>query len=264
MYPYAEIFRWTTEFGGWEAASDGDETALSDRRPATPAEVVMEEVVFQVFANAADGTFITDRERRIVYWNPAAEEILGYSYDQAKARTCCRILRGRDDQGQPICREHCSVAATTLRSGAVASFDMFVQIRSGDRCWINISTFAIPANGDRASWIVHLFRDVTQNKLREQLLHEILKAAMELQGEDPSRAASKVQGDQPFTGLTNRECEVLRLLAQGLSTRDIARWLSISPTTTQNHIRNILRKLYVRSRLEAVVLAYRSGFVSEE
>ncbi len=51
--------------------------------------------------------------------------------------------------------------------------------------------------------------------------------------------------------------EVLRLVAGGAGTRDIAGLLSISVETVRNHIRNILHKLKVHSRLEAVALAHR-------
>jgi DNA-binding NarL/FixJ family response regulator len=61
--------------------------------------------------------------------------------------------------------------------------------------------------------------------------------------------------------LTARELEILRLLAEGLTTADIARRLFISGKTVGTHIEHILRKLGVHSRTEAVALAYRDGLV---
>lgn len=66
------------------------------------------------------------------------------------------------------------------------------------------------------------------------------------------------------TDLTDREREVLSLLAQGLSTNDIARSLSITSSTVRNHIRNILQKLHVHNWLEAVVYAFKQGLVDKE
>ena len=57
--------------------------------------------------------------------------------------------------------------------------------------------------------------------------------------------------------LTDRELEVLKLVATGLNNRDIARELFISENTVKNHIRNILEKLQLHSRMEAVVYAVR-------
>jgi two-component system NarL family response regulator len=61
----------------------------------------------------------------------------------------------------------------------------------------------------------------------------------------------------PTPRLTERELEVLKLVARGLNNRDIARELFISENTVKNHIRNILEKLQLHSRMEAVVYAVR-------
>jgi DNA-binding NarL/FixJ family response regulator len=61
----------------------------------------------------------------------------------------------------------------------------------------------------------------------------------------------------PAPRLTDREMEVLKLVAQGLNNRDIAKELFISENTVKNHIRNILEKLHLHSRMEAVVYAVR-------
>ena len=61
----------------------------------------------------------------------------------------------------------------------------------------------------------------------------------------------------PVPRLTPREMEVLRLVARGMHNRDIARELFISENTVKNHVRNILEKLQLHSRMEAVVYAVR-------
>jgi DNA-binding NarL/FixJ family response regulator len=61
----------------------------------------------------------------------------------------------------------------------------------------------------------------------------------------------------PAPRLTEREMEVLKLVAQGMNNRDIAKELFISENTVKNHIRNILEKLHLHSRMEAVVYAVR-------
>lgn len=62
--------------------------------------------------------------------------------------------------------------------------------------------------------------------------------------------------------LTDREREVLQLLAQGLSNDQVAAKLYISPQTVQTHIRNVLSKLRVHSKLEAVALAAKAGAIA--
>ncbi len=61
----------------------------------------------------------------------------------------------------------------------------------------------------------------------------------------------------PTPRLTERELEVLRLVATGLNNREIAKQLFISENTVKNHVRNILEKLQLHSRMEAVMYAVR-------
>jgi two-component system NarL family response regulator len=61
--------------------------------------------------------------------------------------------------------------------------------------------------------------------------------------------------------LTGREIEVLRLASDGLTNRQIGRRLGISENTVKNHIRNILEKLHLHSRMEAVLYAVREDLI---
>jgi DNA-binding NarL/FixJ family response regulator len=74
-----------------------------------------------------------------------------------------------------------------------------------------------------------------------------------------SNLAKKAEAKQamPSPRLTSRELEVLKLVAQGMSNKEIAAELYISENTVKNHVRNILEKLHLHSRMEAVVFAVR-------
>jgi two-component system NarL family response regulator len=73
--------------------------------------------------------------------------------------------------------------------------------------------------------------------------------------------ATDERPQMPSPRLTDREMEVLKLVAQGLNNRDIAKQLFISENTVKNHIRNILEKLHLHSRMEAVVYAVREKMI---
>jgi len=67
--------------------------------------------------------------------------------------------------------------------------------------------------------------------------------------------------DSPVASLSDREAEVLRLMATGLSNAEIAARLHVSAETVKTHVSNVLTKLNVRDRTQAVIAAYESAFI---
>jgi DNA-binding NarL/FixJ family response regulator len=94
---------------------------------------------------------------------------------------------------------------------------------------------------------VHMGQSLISPSMASKLLNEF--AAMARKDEEKQQ--------MPAPRLTDREMEVLTLVAQGLNNRDIAKQLYISENTVKNHVRNILEKLHLHSRMEAVVYAVR-------
>jgi len=74
-------------------------------------------------------------------------------------------------------------------------------------------------------------------------------------------AAAPGRGGRVTELLTDRECEVLRLVAAGMSNGEIADHLRISPATAKTHVAHLLTKLDARDRVQLVIIAYQAGLV---
>jgi NarL family two-component system response regulator LiaR len=117
----------------------------------------------------------------------------------------------------------------------------------------------------RAGAISYLLKDVEP----EELASAIRKAARGeavLDSRVASRVVQELQGlrkDEvnPFTELSEREFEVLRLIAAGKSNAEIAETLVIGESTVKTHISNVLKKLHLEDRTQAAVYAWQEGIV---
>ncbi|GAA1263592.1 response regulator transcription factor [Sphaerisporangium rubeum] len=91
----------------------------------------------------------------------------------------------------------------------------------------------------------------------QSLINPAMAAKLISEFANMSRKEAERPPQLPVPRLTEREMEVLRLVAKGMNNREIAKQLFISENTVKNHVRNILEKLQLHSRMEAVVYAVR-------
>jgi two-component system, NarL family, response regulator LiaR len=99
-----------------------------------------------------------------------------------------------------------------------------------------------------------------------QAIHQICRGESSLHPVIARKVLQEIAhpSDRPPTTdpLTEREVEVLRLVARGLSNQDIAEELYISPATVRSHVSSIMGKLYLANRVQATLYALREGLVS--
>jgi two-component system, NarL family, response regulator DegU len=97
-------------------------------------------------------------------------------------------------------------------------------------------------------------------KVTHNLVKEYRRLALNDENED-SGQFQQAEVRRPLHLLTRRECEVLQMLADGKSNRGIGEALFISEKTVKNHVSNILQKMNVNDRTQAVVEAIKNGWV---
>lgn len=190
---------------------------------------------------------VVDHEDRVVSWSSGAERLLGYDGDAVLGRPLLELLDGRDVFGNLLCRNGCWLREMWSRGEPVQRFEMDARHADGHRLRLAVDAEPSDCSG-KAGWAYRLAPDQRQGERRRAL------TPSELLPVPGSAVASTLS-------LTRREIEVLRLLARGAETPEIAGELGISSTTVRNHIQHLLEKLGAHTRLQVVSLAHRHGLL---
>lgn len=191
-----------------------------------------------------------DGTDRIIYWNDSATDILGYEPGEVIGQRCFEVLKGLGERGTVVCGPECTMKACAFRGEKVHNFNLLTAHRDGHTAWLNMSTMCATDFDGRRMVVVHMFRDIDRLQRASDLVGEFLIRASEVSAPVTAPTKAITGGD-----LTTREREVLALLGEGLSSKQIAARLTITEATARNHIQNILSKLGVHSRLEAALYA---------
>ncbi len=203
--------------------------------------------LLDVLGRTGDAMLAIDGEFSIIAWNGAATELLGYSPDEVLGRPCHEVLCWRDRCGNAVCDGRCPAAAVGEPDEVIETREVLGHSAGGETLWLSASTITPPAELREQCRLVHLVREVAVPLELERVIVERLRNWSPTTGVEDGR----------LDVLTNREREVLNLLAEGLDGAAIAERLVLSPATVRNHIQHILARLDVHSRAEAVALALR-------
>jgi PAS domain S-box-containing protein len=219
--------------------------------------------IYKALSRAGDGVLVADANGRVLLWNRSAERVLGWGAAEAVGRTCCEVFEDSHQNGG-ACENGCAMSAA--RQGtSVESFDMRARTKNGREVRLNVSTLAVPAELGATPLVIHLFREISPRPA------VVSNGTVPTNGNGhgsashgaPTNGAAEAQASsaEGNGSLTPRELEVLRLLAGGANTRVAAEQLRVSPATIRNHVQNLLGKLGVHSRLQAVAYANAHGLV---
>jgi len=215
-----------------------------------------ERELFTLLEGTADAAFSVDEQGLIRSWNRAAEKLFGYPAAKALDHPCAALFQGRGPLGNTVCCEDCSILECAHAKREVSNYDLEVKASSGQRLWVNVSILVFFDGRTKRRLVVHLARDITGRRKKEELTQKVLGAARQLAVLSDERVPAP-----PVSPLTEQEGRVLSLLAEGKSPADVARALHITARTLRNHIHNAGRKLGTRTRLETVIHASRQKLI---
>ncbi len=211
---------------------------------------MLEAELFAFLEGASDGIFAVRESGEICFWNRAAQELFGHPGEEALGKTCSELLHGVGALGTQVCLEHCVELQSTLKAKPMPNFDLNVTTRGGEQKWVNISTIPFLNRRTQKTLVVHLARDISVQKSREETFHKMIAVSREV-----CAMESSANGAAPVTPLSSQELEILRMFAAGKDAPRIAKALGISPQTLRNHLHHINKKLRTHNRLEAVTHA---------
>jgi PAS domain S-box-containing protein len=209
--------------------------------------------------STSDAAFAADGSGQIVAWNQAAEAMFGLPASDAIGKPCFEVMRGMDECG-PVCSADCTVHQAVRRHHPVGNFDLQVETADG-RKWCNVSVLIADDSNSTMPYSIHIVRQIDIRKRLELLVRDFVVTGTGISPEQATTLICSAHGQARGTELSERERDVLKLLAEGVTTTTVAEQLHISRTTVNNHIQHILRKLDVHTRLEAIRRAEHAGLV---
>jgi PAS domain S-box-containing protein len=216
---------------------------------------MLERDLFAFLEKTADAAFSITERGEIRSWNKAAEKLFGYPACEAINRTCHELLDGHGTLGMPVfAGEH--VQACVADTAEISDFDLQVRTRSGERRWVNVSTLLFDEVRTGRRLIVHLARDISQQKQTEDLIEKMTEISRQILA-----TSGRADGAAPVAPLSDQEKRILRLFVNAKNSAEIARELGITLPTLRNHLHSINVKLGTHNRLEAVTHALRRGLI---
>lgn len=196
--------------------------------------------------DAPYGAYAMSMDQTIRFWNSGAEQILGHRAENVVGRHCYEVLQNLSADGsREVCLKGCPSLATAREGRTGTVFQIRMLSASGERKLVTLTPIVIPTEDSRQLMVVHLFHSQNNESLSTRAANAVEGV---LAGSSSLRQKAGQEKDNP---LTDRELEVLRLMAAGLSNRDISRQLGVSYHTVRNHLSSIRSKLSVKRRNDA-------------
>lgn len=136
-----------------------------------------EELYLNIINNLRDGIYYVDTDRRVLFWNKAAQEITGYSSDEIVGKCCPQtMLNHIDENGRPLCSVGCPLFAT-LADGKQRRDRVFVRHKDGYRIPIFVNIFPMIKDG-KIIGAVEVFTQDSPTVYEDDLVEKLSNIAM--------------------------------------------------------------------------------------
>jgi PAS domain S-box-containing protein len=202
-------------------------------------------------ARTGDAVYVVDPDYRIVHWDSRMESLTGALAQEALGQPCYDAVMGEREDGGPFCAHGCSVMHLARAHRPVSAFEMRIRTRSGDRRWVSVSNLTVET--EEGPYLVHLFRDTQGTHDALEMAHGLIQLSSKKEAPAPRR--------RDIPALTPRQLEVLQLLSEGKSVKEIGKELYLSEATVRNHVRSLLQALGAHSQLEVLAKAREMGIL---
>lgn len=207
---------------------------------------------YAILESIKDPVHVIDRGYRVLWSNSFAAGDREYGPEHIVGKVCYRAFFNRSGPC-PDCP-----LANVFASGRAGVSEKIILMPDGSRQRREVHAYPIAGPDGRADFVVKIGFDITGQKRSRTRLEKGLEP---LEHGPPDWRGGPAKEAGARFGLTDRECEVLSLMARGFAQAKIAGLLGISPHTVKRHVVHVFEKLGINNRAQAGVWASRLGLV---
>lgn len=210
--------------------------------------------------SASGPALALDGDDVVVYWNEGVGKLVGLDERAAVGQAITQLLDPLDIFGNAVIQMGHTFFETVIRGQALRRFEVNLRTESGERFRVEVSVVVVVGATPAAHRFVLYLTPIRRRRRADEAIERLLAQSGSPDGAVALGEHGRISPARPR--LTERQHEVLCLLALGSNVNQIASDLGISIHTVRNHVQSILRAFESQSQLEAVTKAMAAGYLT--
>jgi DNA-binding CsgD family transcriptional regulator len=217
----------------------------------------LNEVNMAILDSIKDPIGIYEKNYILLWINKALAESINSDAMSSVGKTCFKEIWKRESP----CND-CPIRSV-FKDGKSHVKEKLIKVPGKETRWCEVHSYPIIGRSKGVSSVIAYSIDITEKKKNNQKKKEYLEFLTKKMNNTELNKTIELGDDDIEINvyLSNRETEVLRLLPEGYTNRQISEFLSISPNTVKTHVNSIFNKMGVNDRTMAAVLATRYSLV---